>query len=80
MAERGNVMEEDRKKLSSKQVAKLYGINESTLRSWRYRRAYDKRYPRYHKLFTGSVFYLRSEVETDLANMEVDADAITANY
>ena len=73
------MMEENREQLSSKQTAKEYSVNESTLRSWRYRRVYDKRYPRYHKLFTGKVYYLRDELEEDLASMEVDIDAMPAN-
>lgn len=52
------MMEANREKLTSKQAAFEYGINESTLRSWRFKRAYDKRFPRYHKLFTGQVFLL----------------------
>lgn len=72
-------MQANREQLTSKEAATRYGINESTLRSWRYRRAYDKRYPRYHKLFTGRVFYFSDELEEDLAKMEIDIDAMPAN-
>jgi len=60
-------------RLTSLQVAEEFNINNSTLRSWRRMRGYDKRYPRFHKLFTGKVFYVRSEIEEDLVNMEVEA-------
>jgi len=66
-------------RLSAREAAKDYGINQSTLGSWRYRRAYDKRFPRYHKIFTGAVYYLRHELEEDLANMEIDVDSTPAN-
>jgi transposase-like protein len=60
-------------RLSSKQVAEEHNINHSTLRGWRRMRTFDKRYPRYHKLFTGKIFYVRREIEEDLARMEVEA-------
>ncbi|MCE5185397.1 MAG: hypothetical protein LLF76_04660 [Planctomycetaceae bacterium] len=59
-------------RLTGKQVSAEFGIPEGTLGRWRYSRAYDGRFPRYHKLFTGKVFYIRSEFEEDLRNMEVD--------
>jgi len=59
-------------RLTSLQVAKEFNVNNSTLRSWRRYRTFDKRYPRFHKLFTGKVFYVRSEIEADLLWMEVE--------
>jgi hypothetical protein len=59
-------------RLTSKQVSAEFGIPEGTLSRWRYSRAYDWRFPRYHKLFTGKVFYIRSEFEEDFRSMEVD--------
>lgn len=59
--------------LTSIEVAAKYGIKESTLRSWR--RLYmlgDDRFPRFHKLTTGSVYYIQSEIEEDLAKMEIN--------
>lgn len=61
-------------RLTSKQVSIEFNIPDSTLRSWRMRRSYDRRFPRFHKLFTGKVFYVRAEIEEDLRLMEVDAD------
>lgn len=60
--------------LTTREVAKEFKTNESTLRSWRRLRLTDKRYPRYHKLFTGKVYYVRAEIEADMKNMEVPAD------
>ena len=59
-------------KLSSKQIADEFFLNQSTLRGWRRCRTFDKRYPRYHKLFTGKVFYVRSEFEEDYHKMELE--------
>lgn len=61
-------------RLTSRQVSEEFNIPDSTLRSWRMCRGYDKRFPRYHKLFTGKVFYVRCEIEEDLAGMEVETD------
>ena len=61
-------------RLTSKQVSIEFNIPDSTLRSWRRCRSYDPRYPRFHKLFTGKVYYVRAEIAEDLENMEVDTD------
>ena len=63
-------MKENR--LTSKQAASLLGIPESTLRCWRMRRYFDERYPRFHKMFTGRVFYIREELTEDYAKMEME--------
>ena len=52
-------------RLTTDEVAKLFKLSSSTLRVWRTKRRYDKRYPRYHKLH-GKVYYVRNEVEEDL--------------
>jgi transposase-like protein len=60
------------KRLTTKQVAEEYNINVSTLRGWRTKRINgDTRFPRFHKLFTGTVYYVRSEFEDDLKQMEL---------
>ena len=59
-------------RLTSSQVAEEFNINDSTLRGWRRMYTYDKRYPRFHKLFTGKIFYIRVEIEEDLAKMEIE--------
>jgi len=63
----------DEKRLTSKEVAQMFKINGSTLRSWRRYRRFDKRYPRFHKLFTGKVYYLEAEILEDMKIMEVEA-------
>lgn len=60
-------------KLTSRKVSDEFHVNQSTLRGWRRCRTFDKRYPRFHKLFTGSVFYLRCEIEEDIKKMEIEA-------
>jgi len=60
-------------RLTSKQIATEFNINESTLRGWRRCYTFDKRYPRYHKLFTGKIFYIRAEFEEDIHKMEIEA-------
>lgn len=57
--------------LTAKQVSAEYGISVSTLANWRAYRLTDKRYPRYYKLFTGQVYYLRQEFADDFAAMHV---------
>lgn len=59
-------------RMTAKQVCQEFNIKTSTLASWRRYLSYDGRYPRFHKLFTGKIFYVRSEIEEDLKNMEVD--------
>lgn len=63
-------------KLTTNQVAEEFKMSSSTLRSWRQCRGYDKRYPRFHKLFTGKVFYIRGEFVEDLKRMEVEEDSM----
>ena len=63
-------------RLTSIQVSVEFNIKDSTLRGWRRHRCFDPRYPRFHKLFTGKVFYVRSEIEADLATMEVEAGKV----
>lgn len=63
-----NVNEE---RLTTKQVSAMFNINEATLRGWRRCRGYDKRYPRFHKLFTGKVYYIKAEIVEDMKGMEV---------
>lgn len=57
-------------RLSTEEVAKEFKIKATTLRSWRRYRRYDKRYPRYHKLFR-MVYYIRSEIEEDLKGIVI---------
>lgn len=59
-------------RLTSKQVSREFNIPNGTLGYWRYRRPYDQRLPRFHKYITGKVFYIRSEITEDLAQMEVE--------
>lgn len=70
MAEKKNPNE----RLTTKQVAAEFNIKEGTLRGWRWLRLTNKRYPRYHKLFTGKIHYIREEFEADLAAMEVHVE------
>jgi len=59
-------------RLTTRQVSQEFNIAEGTLGSWRYRRRHDPRLPRYHKLITGTVFYILHEIEADLQNMELE--------
>lgn len=67
-------MNEER--LTTKEVSVMFKIKESTLRSWRRCRQYDKRYPRYHKLFPKMVYYVKSEIIEDMKQMETDIDQL----
>ncbi len=61
-------------RLTAKQVSAEYGICISTLANWRQNRLTDPRYPRYHKLFTGRVYYIRAEFEEDFAAMHIETE------
>jgi hypothetical protein len=61
-------------RLTTRQVSAEFNIKEGTLRGWRRCRLTDKRYPRYHIRYKHSIYYIRSEFETDLAAMEVQPD------
>ncbi|MBN2512540.1 MAG: hypothetical protein JXB18_06340 [Sedimentisphaerales bacterium] len=63
-------MSEER--LTTRQVSIMFNIKESTLRAWRRCRGYDTRYPRFHKLFTGKVYYVKTEIIEDMRGMEVE--------
>lgn len=63
-------------RLTTKQVSEIFNINNSTLKAWRRYRGYDKRYPRYHKMFTGMVFYIRHEIEADIGKMEIKMEGM----
>lgn len=58
--------------LTSKQVAVEFNIPNGTLGRWRYQKRLNPRLPRYHKYCTGKVFYVRCEIEADLAAMEIN--------
>lgn len=59
-------------RMTTKDVSEFFKVSESTIRSWRRCRRYDKRYPRFHKLITGAVYYVREEIVEDLAKMEIE--------
>ena len=59
-------------RLRTKDISKLFGIKESTLRSWRRCRGHDKRFPRFHKITPRMVYYIEAEFREDLEAMEKD--------
>lgn len=67
-------------RLTTKEVSAMFNIKETTIRSWRRYRRYDKRYPRYHKLIGRMVYYVKSEIIEDMANMEVEADRMEMRF
>ena len=73
-------------RLTTKQVSLEFNIPYGTISYWRYCRksaiskAEQDKYPRYHKLVTGKVYYLRSEFEADMERMEVDVDTIGMTF
>lgn len=66
-------MRDPNERLTTRQAAEEFGVPASTLWTWRGLRDRDARYPRFHKLFTGKVYYVRGELAADLAGMEVVA-------
>jgi hypothetical protein len=56
----------DEIRLTHEEVSVIFHVSVSTLAKWRMRRAYDHRYPRFHKSGPRRVYYLRHEVEEDL--------------
>lgn len=63
-------MTEERGHRTPKEISEMFHIKPSTLAMWRAKRSVDNRLPRYHKLCTGSVYYILSEFEEDLRAME----------
>jgi len=48
-------MKDPNERLTTRQAAEEFGVPASTLRTWRMLRGRDARYPRFHKLFKGSM-------------------------
>lgn len=60
-------------RLTPRQVSRMYNVSPTTLGRWRKRRDSDVRFPRYHRMITGRVYYVRGELAACLAGMEVVA-------
>ena len=57
-------------RLRTKDISKMFGIKESTVRAWRRCRGYDKRFPRFHRITPRMVYYVETEFREDLEAME----------